>query len=124
MQVESKPNRAKLLWIALILIVVGGLLAHLVNTDGGNVKVRDVRFMGTNGTLMSALLYIPNGVTAKTAAPAPSFVSMDILTRASSRPASLSSYHGAATSSSPLTRLAMVIQTRRLSLTPSADSTV
>ena len=70
MQVEGKPSRAKLLLsIALILIVVGGLLAHLINTDGGNVKVRDVRFIGTNGTLMSALLYIPNGVTAKTPAP-------------------------------------------------------
>jgi hypothetical protein len=70
MQVESKPNRAKLLlFIALILIVLGSLLAHLINTDGGNVKVRDVRFMGTNGTLMSALLYVPKGVTAKTPAP-------------------------------------------------------
>jgi len=71
MQVENKPNRAKLLLsIALILIVVGSLLAYLINIDGGKVKVRDIRFMGSNGTLMSALLYIPDGVTAKTPAPA------------------------------------------------------
>jgi len=33
------------------------------------VKVRDVRFAGTNGIIMSALLYEPKGVTAKNPAP-------------------------------------------------------
>jgi len=32
-------------------------------------QVRDIRFMGSNGTEMSALLYIPKGVTAKNPAP-------------------------------------------------------
>jgi pimeloyl-ACP methyl ester carboxylesterase len=70
MQNESKPGRAKLLLvIALVMIVVGGLLANLVNTDWGKVEVRDIRFVGTNGVVMSALLYIPDGVTNKTPAP-------------------------------------------------------
>jgi pimeloyl-ACP methyl ester carboxylesterase len=70
MQSESKPNRAKiLLWIALVLILVGGLLANMVQTNWGKVDVRDIRFVGTNGVVMSALLYIPDGVTNKTPAP-------------------------------------------------------
>lgn len=63
----KKPVR--LLIIALVLILVGGLLASLVQTDFGNVKVRDIRFVGSNGTVMSALLYVPKGVTAKNPAP-------------------------------------------------------
>jgi pimeloyl-ACP methyl ester carboxylesterase len=70
MQSESQPNRAKLLlWIALILILVGGLLANLTQTNWGKVDVRDIRFVGTNGAVMSGLLYVPDGVTNKTPAP-------------------------------------------------------
>ena len=70
MQSESQTNRAKLLlWIALILIVHGGLLANLTQTNWGKVDVRDIRFVGTNGVVMSALLYVPDGVTNKTPAP-------------------------------------------------------
>jgi pimeloyl-ACP methyl ester carboxylesterase len=70
MQSESKPNRAKLLLvIALVMIVLGGLLANLVQTNWGKVDVRDIRFVGTNGTVMSGLLYVPDGVTNKNPAP-------------------------------------------------------
>ncbi len=70
MQSESKPNRAKmLLWIALVLILLGGLLANMVQTSWGKVDVRDIRFVGTNGVVMSALLYVPDGVTNKNPAP-------------------------------------------------------
>jgi pimeloyl-ACP methyl ester carboxylesterase len=70
MQSERKPNRAKLLlFIALILIVVGGLLANLTQTNWGKVDVRDIRFVGTNGVVMSGLLYVPDGVTNKAPAP-------------------------------------------------------
>ncbi len=70
MQNESHSRRAVvLLWIALILILAGGLLANLVQTNFGKVDVRDIRFVGTNGTVMSALLYIPDGVTNTTPAP-------------------------------------------------------
>ena len=63
----KKPVR--LLIISLVLIFVGGLLASVIQTNFGSVKVRDIRFMGSNGTEMSALLYIPKGVTAKNPAP-------------------------------------------------------
>jgi len=52
----------------LILILVGGLLAHLTQTSGG-IKIQDVRFKGAKGNTMSALLYIPPNATAQTPAP-------------------------------------------------------
>jgi pimeloyl-ACP methyl ester carboxylesterase len=55
--------------VALFVILAGNLLACVIQTDWGNVKVRDVRFAGTNGIIMSALLYEPKGVTAKNPAP-------------------------------------------------------
>lgn len=58
-----------LLVVALLLILIGGLLAWNTQTSGGTIQIRDVRFMGTNGTLMSGLLYIPPGVTAENKAP-------------------------------------------------------
>ena len=58
-----------LLLISLVMVLGGGLLAYLIQTVGGTVEVRDVRWMGTNGTMMSGLLYIPKGVTAENPAP-------------------------------------------------------
>src|SRR5664279_3974990 len=58
-----------LLALAVILVLAGGLLASWTQTAGGTVRIEDVRFTGTDGTEMSALLYIPAGVTNKTPAP-------------------------------------------------------
>lgn len=55
--------------ISLVLVLAGGLLAWWTQTNGGTVSIRDVRFMGTNGTMMSGLLYVPDGVTNETPAP-------------------------------------------------------
>lgn len=64
-------NKGKiLLLIGFLLIFVGGLLAYFVQTDFGNVRIRDLRFNGPNGSVMSALLYIPKNATSKTPAPA------------------------------------------------------
>jgi pimeloyl-ACP methyl ester carboxylesterase len=52
----------------LILILAGGLLAHLTQTSGG-IRIQDVRFKGAKGNTMSALLYIPANATAQTPAP-------------------------------------------------------
>jgi pimeloyl-ACP methyl ester carboxylesterase len=52
----------------LILILAGGLLAHLTQTSGG-IRIQDVRFKGAKGNTMSALLYIPPNATAQTPAP-------------------------------------------------------
>jgi len=52
----------------VILILAGGLLAHFTQTAGG-IRIEDVRFAGTKGNTMSALLYIPPNATAQTPAP-------------------------------------------------------
>ena len=61
-------NRSWFALLGLLLILGGALLAMLVRTGGG-VTVRDIRFAGTNGTAMSALLYVPANATAATPAP-------------------------------------------------------
>lgn len=61
------PGRGVLL--ALALILGGDVLAWGVQTGGGSVQVRDIRWVGTGGTRMSGLLYIPSGATAQTPAP-------------------------------------------------------
>ena len=60
--------RPVLLVIGALLMLSGGLLAHFVLTAGG-VRVLDIRFAGTGGTPMSALLFIPPNATPKTPAP-------------------------------------------------------
>ena len=55
--------------VALVLVFGGGLLASLVQTGGGRVSVRDIRFVGSGGSVMSALLFVPPGVSAEHPAP-------------------------------------------------------
>jgi pimeloyl-ACP methyl ester carboxylesterase len=54
--------------VGVILILAGAFAAHLTQTSRG-VRIEDVRFTGTNGVQMSALLYVPPGATAKTPVP-------------------------------------------------------
>jgi pimeloyl-ACP methyl ester carboxylesterase len=54
--------------IGIVLIVLGGLIAWLTQTDGG-IQIKDVRFQGAKGNTMSALLYIPPNATAQKPAP-------------------------------------------------------
>jgi pimeloyl-ACP methyl ester carboxylesterase len=58
----------KLFIIGFVAIFVGASLAHFIQTFGGT-RVRDVRFVASNGVVMSALLYQPANATAKTPAP-------------------------------------------------------
>jgi pimeloyl-ACP methyl ester carboxylesterase len=58
----------RLFIVGCVIALAGALFAHLVQTSDG-VKVRDVRFVASNGVVMSALLYQPAGATAKTPAP-------------------------------------------------------
>lgn len=67
-EIATRKPLCRLLIIALILIVGGGLLAYCIQTSGG-IKVRDLRFMGSDGKLVSALLYVPKGVSKKNPAP-------------------------------------------------------
>jgi len=61
-------SRWSLAIAGLVLIVAGGLLAHLTQTSGG-IRIQDVRFKGAKGNTMSALLYIPPNASAQTPAP-------------------------------------------------------
>jgi len=68
---NGDPKREwKLLVIALVVILGGSLLANAINTVGGSVDVKDVRWVGSYGTYFSALLYIPKGVSVENPAPA------------------------------------------------------
>jgi len=64
----AQPRNRRLLSIALVLVLAGAFLAHFVQTAGG-VRIMDVRFMGSDGSPMSALLYVPPDASAKTPAP-------------------------------------------------------
>ena len=65
--IMAKP-RWWLILAGLALVLAGAFLAQSIRTADGTV-VRDVRFNGTNGTVMSALLYIPKDATSATPAP-------------------------------------------------------
>ncbi len=61
-------SRWSLAIAGLVLILAGGVLAYLTQTSGG-IQIRDVRFAGAKGNIMSALLYVPPNATAQTPAP-------------------------------------------------------
>ncbi|MDZ7684552.1 MAG: alpha/beta hydrolase [Gammaproteobacteria bacterium] len=60
--------------VPIALVVVGCLVAWLVQTDAGGVEVKDVRFVGGSGNVMSALLYRP--VEATPDAPRPGILAV------------------------------------------------
>jgi len=61
-------GRLSLAILGVVLILAGGLLAHLTQTSGG-IRIQDVRFKGAKGNTMSALLYIPANATPQIPAP-------------------------------------------------------
>lgn len=62
-----KPQ-ARLFLLGWVIILIGAVLAHLVQTAGG-VTIKDVRFTGSGGQTLSALLYIPANATPQSKAP-------------------------------------------------------
>lgn len=61
-------NHWRLFLLGWALILAGSLTAHLVQT-AGDVTIEDLRFTGSDGKTLSALLYIPPGATPETPAP-------------------------------------------------------
>ncbi len=67
---KIKPSPKFWLTIALILCLVSMIGASLVQTGGGTIRVKDLRWETSAGQMMSALLFIPPNATEKTPAPA------------------------------------------------------
>ncbi|MFZ3590264.1 alpha/beta hydrolase family protein [Bacillus sp. DJP31] len=56
--------------LSLIIVLVSSLVAHSVQTNFGSVTVKDVRFVGNNGNLLSAKLFTPTGMNPQEKQPA------------------------------------------------------
>lgn len=67
-QKVTTKRRWWLIVAGLVIVLAGAFLAQAVRTADGTT-VRDIRFTGTNGTVMSALLYVPKNATSSTPAP-------------------------------------------------------
>ena len=71
-QATAKTVAPKRRWWLIVagfaIVLAGAFLAHAIRTTDGTT-VQDIRFTGTNGTVMSALLYVPKNATAETPAP-------------------------------------------------------
>ncbi len=67
-QKGTSKHRWWLIVAGLVIVLAGAFLAQLVRTADGTT-VRDIRFTGTNGTVMSALLYVPKNATPADPAP-------------------------------------------------------
>ncbi len=61
-------HTGRLFFLGWVIILVGALIAHFTQTNGG-IQIKDVRFTGAGGQTISALLYVPPNATAKTRAP-------------------------------------------------------
>ena len=59
----------RLLVISVVLMLLGGLLARFINTDGGTTTVTEATIFATDGHQISAFVYMPDGVSAQNPAP-------------------------------------------------------
>jgi hypothetical protein len=66
---DAKKLAWKWLGIALVLMLVSAIGASIVQTSGGRVEIKDLRWETESGDLMSALLLIPKNATAENPAP-------------------------------------------------------
>ncbi|WP_018257331.1 alpha/beta hydrolase [Halomicrobium katesii] len=62
-------RKTTVLFIALLLVFGGGTVAYLVQTDGGSVETRDVRFAAPDGQMIHGTLYVPPGASADDPSP-------------------------------------------------------
>lgn len=69
---KSKKSALRILAISLLLCLISMSGASLIQTSGGNIQIKDLRWETPSGHLMSALLLIPSNATKNT--PAPSIV--------------------------------------------------
>lgn len=67
---KRKKSAKRFVVIAIILMLISMVGASLVQTSGGSVTIKDLRFETTSGYHMSGLLFVPKGVSAENPAPA------------------------------------------------------
>lgn len=67
---DRKRKATRWLVVALAMCLISMVGASAVQSGGGSVTIKDVRWETTAGHRMSGLLLIPDGVTAETPAPA------------------------------------------------------
>ncbi|MDR1104924.1 MAG: alpha/beta fold hydrolase [Treponema sp.] len=67
---NQKKNAKRWLVAALVLCLVSMIGASLMQTSGGRVTVKDIRWETGLGAQMSGLLFVPKGVSAENKAPA------------------------------------------------------
>lgn len=65
-------TRTRWLWLAVsvVLMLVSAVGASFVQTSGGEVEVKDLRWETSQGGAMSGLLFVPEGVSGENPAPA------------------------------------------------------
>ncbi|RSK26041.1 alpha/beta hydrolase [Bacillus sp. HMF5848] len=56
--------------LSLVIVLIGSMVAHNVQTDFGNVTVKDLRFAGNNGNVLSAKLFTPASMNPEEKLPA------------------------------------------------------
>ncbi|WP_407271147.1 alpha/beta hydrolase family protein [Radiobacillus sp. PE A8.2] len=56
--------------VSLVVILISSIIAHNVQTSGGDVEVKDIRFVGDNGIVHSALMYMPSDMNLEEQHPA------------------------------------------------------
>jgi hypothetical protein len=66
---KLKKGPLRILVISLILCLISMIGASFVQTSGGNVTIKDLRWETPSGHLMSALLFIPDNATKENPAP-------------------------------------------------------
>jgi len=68
---ERSKKRARVwLCIAIALMLISMAVASTIQSSGGKVKIKDLRWETTAGVQMSGLLFVPEGVSAENKAPA------------------------------------------------------
>lgn len=66
---KKKHSAKKFLVISLILVLISMVGASFVQTSGGKVTVKDLRWETPSGHLMSALLFVPDSASVDNPAP-------------------------------------------------------
>ena len=69
-EMAKTKKRNAILAISLVLMLLSCIFTSLIQTNWGTVSVKEINWVTDNGYTMNAWLFIPDGATAETPAPA------------------------------------------------------